>query len=80
MWNEKQSPARIEKRFEFENYSQTSFFMKEIDSLCESKNIFPNISFGKEFVGITIFFEKEKISNKEKEFSNEIDDIFINLN
>ena len=54
--------------------------MKEIDNLCESKNIFPNISFGKEFVGITIFFEKEKISNKEKEFSNEIDDIFINLN
>ncbi len=79
MWREKESPTRIEKRFEFENYSKTSLFMKEINDLCESKNIFPNISFGRQFVGITIFFEKEKISNKEKDFSKEIDNIFTNI-
>ena len=76
MWNEKDNPPRIEKRFEFENYSKTSLFMKDIDNLCKSKNIFPNISFGSQFVGITIFFEKAKISSKEKEFSKEIDEIF----
>tara|TARA_Y100000589_G_scaffold240704_1_gene228238 strand:- start:313 stop:567 length:255 start_codon:yes stop_codon:yes gene_type:complete len=79
MWREKESPPRIEKRFEFKNYSKTSSFMKELDYLCESKNIFPNISFGRQFVGITIFLEKEKISNKEKDFSKEIDDIFTNI-
>jgi len=77
MWSEKVSPPRIEKRFEFDNYSETSSFMKEIDNLCKTKDIFPNISFGKQFVGITIFFDKEKISNKEKDFSIEIDSIFI---
>ena len=76
MWKEKDSPSRIEKRFEFENYSKTSLFMKEIDNLCKDKNIFPNISFGSKFVGITIFFEKVNISIKEKQFSREIDDIF----
>ena len=76
MWKEKDSPSRIEKRFEFENYSKTSLFMKEIDNLCKNKNIFPNISFGSKFVGITIFFENVNISVKERQFSREIDDIF----
>ena len=76
MWNEKDNPPRIERRFEFEKYSKTSLFLKDIDNLCKSKNIFPNISFGSQFVGITIFFEKSNISNKEKDFSKEIDDIF----
>ena len=76
MWNEKDNPPRIERRFEFDNYSQTSLFMRDIDNLCKSRNIFPNISFGSQFVGITIFFEKAIISNKEKEFSKEIDEIF----
>jgi len=53
--------------------------MKDIDNLCKSKNIFPNISFGSQFVGITIFFEKANISNMEKEFSKEIDDIFSRI-
>ena len=79
MWNEKDNPPRIERRFEFENYSKTSLFMKDIDNLCKSKNIFPNISFGSQFVGITIFFEKANISNMEKEFLKEIDDIFSRI-
>ena len=79
MWNEKDNPPRIERRFEFENYSKTSLFMKDIDDLCKSKNIFPNISFGSQFVGITIFFEKASISNIENEFSKEINDIYARM-
>ena len=79
MWNEKDNPPRIERRFEFENYSKTSLFMRKIDSLCKSKNIFPNISFGSQFVGITIFFEKANISIIEEEFSKEINDIFAKI-
>ena len=79
MWKEKDNPPRIERRFEFEKYSKTSLFLKDIDNLCKSKNIFPNISFGSKFVGITIFLEKANISNMEKEFSKEIDDIFSRI-
>ena len=79
MWNEKDNPPRIERRFEFDNYSQTSLFMRDIDNLCKSRNIFPNISFGSQFVGITIFFEKANISILEKEFSKEINDIFSKI-
>ena len=54
MWDEKKSPLRLERRFEFDNYQQSSKFMKEIDSLCKENKIYPNISFGTKFVSITI--------------------------
>ena len=77
MWNERESPLRIEKRFEFEEYSKISKFMEKIEELCKAKNIYPNISFGKNFVSLSIFLDNEKISNKEKEFSEDIDRFYL---
>ena len=76
MWNERESPLRIEKRFEFEDYSKISKFMEKIDQLCKEKNIYPNISFGKNFVSVTIFSDNNSISSLEKDFSIEIDKFY----
>ena len=77
MWNQRESPLRVEKRFEFEGYSKISKFMKMVDELCKEKNIFPNISFGKNFVSITIFLSSEKLTKIEKDFSNQIDSFYL---
>ena len=79
MWVERKSPLRLEKRFEFDNYQQSSKFMKEIDSLCKENKIYPNISFGSKFVSVTIFSDQEEISIKEKEFTVRINEKFTNL-
>ena len=79
MWNKRESPLRIEKRFEFEKYSRISKFMKMVDELCKEKKIYPNISFGKNFVSITIFLDSEKISKNEKEFSNQIESFYLEI-
>ena len=79
MWNQRESPLRIEKRFEFEEYFKISKFMENIDKLCKENNIYPNISFGKKFVSLTIFSDTEKISKKEIEFSSQIDKFFLEL-
>ena len=79
MWNQRESPLRVEKRFEFEEYSRISKFMKMVDELCKKKNIYPNISFGKNFVSISIFLGAEKISKIEKDFTKKIDSFFRNL-
>ena len=76
MWNERESPLRIEKRFEFEAYSKISNFMQKIEKLCKEKDIYPNISFGNNFVSISVFLEDKKISNNEKDFSKDIDKFF----
>ena len=77
MWNERQSPLRIEKRYEFGQYSKTSKFMEKIEKLCKEKDIYPNISFGKNFVSLSIFLNNKEISDKEKDFSMDIDKFYL---
>jgi len=77
MWNERESPLRIEKRFEFEEYSKISKFMVEIEKLCKEKDIYPNISFGKNFVSLSIFLIIQNTSDKEKDFSKDIDKFYL---
>jgi len=77
MWNKRESPLRIEKKFEFEEYSKISKFMEKIDKLCKENDIYPNISFGKNFVSLSIFLENKKISDKEKNFSKDIDKFYF---
>ena len=77
MWNERESPLRIEKRFEFEQYSKISKFMEKIEKLCKEKDIYPNISFGKNFVSLSIFLNNKEISKREKDFSKDIDKFYL---
>ena len=79
MWVKRESPLRFEKRFEFEEYARISEFLNMIDKLCKEKNIYPNISFGKKFVSITIFLSSEKLSSIEKDFSNQIDSFYFDI-
>ena len=39
MWNEKESPLRIEKRFDFDQYSKISKFMEEIEKFFSLSDI-----------------------------------------
>jgi len=68
MWNERESPLRIEKRFEFKQYSKISKFMGKIDKLCKERDIYPNISFGKKFVSLSIFLDTKEVSIRKKTF------------
>ena len=77
MWNERESPLRIEKRFEFEQYSKISKFMQKIEKLCEERDIYPNISFGKNFVSLSIFLDNKEISDREKDLSKDIDKFYL---
>ena len=77
MWNKRESPLRIEKRFEFEKYSKISKFMGKIEKLCKAKDIYPNISFGKNFVSLSIFLDTEEISSTEKDFSKDVDKFYL---
>ena len=77
MWNKRESPLRIEKRFEFEKYSKISNFMGKIEKLCKEKDIYPNISFGKNFVSVSIFLDTKEISREVKDFSKDIDKFYL---
>ena len=51
--------------------------MMKIEKLCKERDVYPNISFGKNFVSLSIFLENKKISDKEKNFSKNIDKFYL---
>ena len=76
-WEKRKRPNRLERRFEFPTYDSTRDFLDRLGELSESKKIFPDISFGKTYVNITLRPESEEedaqVTDVENKFANEID-------
>ena len=76
-WEQRNRPARLEKRFEFENYELTRDFLDRLGDLSEAKKRFPDISFGKTYANITIRPTAEdsdaQILDEDHQFAQEID-------
>ena len=78
-WNEKSRPARLERRLEFSTYELTRNFLDRLGSLCEKRNRFPDINFGKTYVNLTLKPDVEENDNEitdlDKKLASEIDDL-----
>ncbi len=78
-WNERKRPIRLEKRFEFDSYDQTRDFLDRLGDLCEVRKRFPDISFGKTYVNLTLQPQTDEkdaeLSELEQEFAKEIDSL-----
>ena len=78
-WEQRNRPFRLEKRFEFETYELTRAFLDRLGRHSEAENRFPDISFGKTYVNITIRPEDEadsaELTEKDYQFAGEIDEI-----
>ena len=76
-WRQRNRPECLEKRFEFESYEKTREFLDALGEFSEQVNRFPDISFGKTYVNITVRplenNEKEEISKVDHEFAAQID-------
>ena len=67
---------RLERRFEFDTYELTRDFLDELGNLCEQVKRFPDISFGKTYVNLTLRPESDEqnahITDIDKEFADQI--------
>ena len=76
-WKAKKRPVCLEKRFEFKTYSETRDFLDCLGSLSEKVNRFPDISFGKTYVNITLRPEDQgndaAMTSEDSAFAKEID-------
>jgi len=70
-------PNRLERRLEFEAYEGTRDFLDRLGKLSETKKIFPDISFGKNYVNVTLRPESEEqdasLTDIQYKFAAEID-------
>ncbi len=76
-WHERKRPICLEKRFEFESYDATRNFLDKLGEYSEATQRFPDISFGRTYVNITIRPEDEDAGLKDSDrlFAEKIDSL-----
>ena len=76
-WHTRQRPVCLEKRFEFENYNDTRDFLDRLGQHSEATQRFPDISFGRTYVNITLRPDENadsaQLSEADHTFAAEID-------
>jgi 4a-hydroxytetrahydrobiopterin dehydratase len=66
---------RLERRIEFADYEATRLFLEQLNTLSEEQQRFPDISFGRTYVNLTVRAEGEAapIGPEEHSFAAAID-------
>jgi 4a-hydroxytetrahydrobiopterin dehydratase len=74
-WTHRQRPERLERRIEFEDYDQTRLFLDRLGQLSEREGRYPDISFGRTYVNLTVRPEREEgtVGPPEESFAATID-------
>ncbi|TVS02979.1 MAG: 4a-hydroxytetrahydrobiopterin dehydratase [Cyanobium sp. PLM2.Bin73] len=77
-WTPRPKPEQadwLERRLEFSDYAGTRDFLERLNALCESEQRFPDISFGRTYVNLTLRpeAEGEKVGPPEHGFAAAID-------
>lgn len=58
-WTRRERPPRLERRLEFPDYETTRVFLERAGALSEEMDIFPNLSFGRTYVNLTLFADDD---------------------
>jgi 4a-hydroxytetrahydrobiopterin dehydratase len=74
-WTRRPRPDRLERRIEFDDYERTRTFLERLNGLSEQEGRFPDISFGRTYVNLTLRAEAEEdpIGEPEECFARAID-------
>ena len=76
-WQERARPVRLERRYEFQDYSTLRDFLDQAAELSEEVDLYPDMGFGRDYVNITIHLEDgvETISDSQREFASRLDSL-----
>ena len=76
-WIQRTRPDRLERRIEFDAYEPTRTFLERLNDLSEQEGRFPDISFGRTYVNLTLRPEQEDgdIGDSDTSFAAAIDQL-----
>jgi pterin-4a-carbinolamine dehydratase len=57
-WRRRERPLRLERRLQFPDYGATQDFLDAAAELSEETGIYPNLSFGRTYVNLTLFADE----------------------
>jgi len=73
-WTQRPRPDRLERRIEFDDYESTRTFLERLNDLAEQEGRYPDISFGRTYVNLTLSPEEgQPVGAGEQTFAAAID-------
>ncbi|MGD8525512.1 MAG: 4a-hydroxytetrahydrobiopterin dehydratase [Thioalkalispiraceae bacterium] len=76
-WQERTRPARLERRYQFEDYNTLRDFLDRAAELSEREGLYPDMGFGRDYVNITIHAEEGEsaLGNIQHSFAQQLDEL-----
>lgn len=76
-WVVRTRPARLERRIEFTDYEETRDFLDRAAALAESHGNYPDMSFGRTYVSITLYpgSETDQVDDELQRYAGLIDEL-----
>lgn len=76
-WQERTRPVRLERRYEFPDYSVLRDFLDKAAELSEQSGLYPDMGFGRDYVNITIHVDDgvETLSEEQHQFARQLDEL-----
>ena len=81
-WQHRERPLRLERRLDFADYARTRDFLEAVAKASEAIGVYPDISFGRTYVNITIHTEPPAtdIDPERAAFAQQVDALFGSVN
>lgn len=76
-WQQRNRPARLERRYQFENYDNLRDFLDRAADLSEREGYYPDMGFGRDYVNVTIHAEEgeSELGNNKHHFAQQLDEL-----
>lgn len=72
-WTERPRPVRLERRVELPDYDATRRFLEGAEASCKQAGIYPDISFGRTYVNLTLHADGETLGEPLHRLAAELD-------
>ena len=74
-WEERERPARLEARYEFDSYRALRDFLDAAAQLSEKEDLYPDMGFGRDYVNITIHVDEPEqgVGEVQRAFARQLD-------
>lgn len=74
-WQERPRPTRLERRYEFENYTALRDFLDSAAEVSEREDLYPDLGFGRDYVNVTIHADEGSpdLGERQRRFAELLD-------
>jgi len=76
-WRRRERPLRLERKLVFADYELLREFLQRAGDLSEETGIYPNLSFGRTYVNLTLFADEQsgELTAESERFALRIDNL-----